>query len=375
MLSFWENMPIWLRIITALVGLGGLLIGGFLLYLFIAMVTYARTDEFDIAEVSSGVDKLVIRRVVERNVGSTSVSYRLYWNGRLVSDYNDSDSAGQPYLDLPADPDDRRGLVVRSVADTTGSWTVWVNPAKFSRAEFGALADCLDRQQASLWQQVQRKQPADEYPSAMLRPFTPVRRLIYGARSAPKTREYTYKQAGSEESRLTLVVQPNGVVMLQPAQGVTEAIGRLLTENGQRVVEWRYPQYSFLLSRDLPKFKNRAGQTFTDRYALQQAADHNPLFFREGPRYIESVYVAESYDRNTDNRPVEGHLVDRKFHILYRSHNAGQIVSATDGKPVFEWLSWPDHPLTEADLRQFRDEQGRPLTDFYELRAGKENAP
>jgi len=145
-------------------------------------------------------------------------------------------------------------------------------------------------------------------------------------------------------------------------------MGHIYRENGQRVSLWRYPLNRAMLGRNLPAFKNKQGQSLTNRYQLQHDPADDELFFREAKGYQE--FIRFPHGAALGNNIASAMLIEVAYPTVSQNYDAGTIItdSTGTGKPVFSWKLWPGHPLTETDLRQFKNEQGQSLGERYDLR-------
>ena len=379
MLSALASLPLWVRLLLTVGGLGILTVAGFLTWFMVAAIRYTRTDQKPLADLTCGVNRLEIRLVVSRFVGGTSSGHRLYWNDKLVSNRGGIGNAGQPDQAVPADPDDHIILTIRPLAEriNAGDWTVWVDPKQFSRADFDGMASCLTTQQRGLMRQMQQKDYRSTYdaPISGYTEVVSIGQLVYGdARTLPVR---TYRWQADWNMAYQLTVEPDGRVDLHQ-DNRTGTIGRVQFGRGQRELFWTYDADMPLSERALAQFVSASGQALTDRYQLRHnPADQSVLFTRRTDRYVEQLLIrppnAPSYDANR----VSALVFDRKDPVLNRYYSAGTITPDSTGrqKSVFNWMPWPGHPLTETDLRQFRAEAGQPLGDLYDLNQQSTQTP
>ena len=359
--SSLASLPIWVKIILGVLLLGVLVFVG----IIALMVASIRTEENTLVDRTCGADRLKITVRKISNVGNTSTDYRLYWNDKIVANKGDVGASGQPILIPPIDPDDQKGLIVKLLADTIDAttWTVRVNPKQFSRADFDAITACLKTYNA--------ENPRSNLDSGTVTTtiaytnFARVGQLIYGELQSVKLRVYAWKPAW-EEKPAEIMIHPNGRVDLRRDYRVEE-LGHVSMADNQRVLTWNYTDESPLLGRNLAGFKNEVGQSLASRYELRHHPDDNQVFVRQTAKFLDWVFIRQqSYDGMGGNF-VSGHTIDLTAPILRQHYDAGIIEtdSLNPGQPVFVWKTWPEHPLTETDLRQFRNEQGQKLGDLY----------
>lgn len=361
--SALAGLPIWVKIIL------GVLLFGVLVFVGIValMVASIRTEENTLVDRSCGANRLKITVRETHSVGNISTDYRLYWNDKIVANKGDVGASGQPNLIPPIDPDDQKGLVIKLLADTVDAtaWTVWVNPTQFSRADFDAVTACL---KAYNTETPRPSLDGDTVTTTTaFTNFARVGQLIYGDLQSVKPRVYTWKPAW-EEKPAEITIHSDGRVDLRLDYRVEE-MGRVAVLGDKRVFTWNYTSESPLLSRDLAGFRNKTGQSLTDRYELRHNPDDNQVFVRQTAKTLDWVFIRrQSYDGMNGN-PVTGHTIDLTAPILRQHYDAGIIKtdSLNPGKAVFNWKTWPDHLLTEGDLRQFSNEQGQTLGELYQF--------
>ncbi len=361
MFSSLANLPIWVKIILGLLLLGVLLFAG--IVTLIKASTY--TDETVLIERNCGASRLKISVLEKHNVGNTSTDYRLYWNDKIVADKGDMGASGYYNSVPPIDPDDQENLTIILLADTVDAtaWTVWVNPTQFSRADFDAITACLRAYNA------ENPRPSLDgntvTTTTAFTNFAHVGQLVYGDLQSLKPRVYRRKFKW-EEKGTELTVHPGGYVDLR-RDYIVETVGQVTMMGNRRVLTWSYAEESPLQGSDLAGFKNDAGQLLTNRYELRHSLQDNQLFFRKTAKSLDWVFIRRQPYIGTEGNTVSGHTIDLSAPILRRSYDAGTIKtdSLNPSQPVFYWQTWPDHPLTEADLREFRNEQGQTLGQLY----------
>jgi hypothetical protein len=345
MFSFFGSLPLLAKIGLVLIGLFVL---GFLA-LWIMMVAYERTDERPFFSTTWENKRLEIRAVERRYVGGTSRGYRLYWNGQAVAYRGGVEGVGQPDGPFPIDPEDQTGLLVQTISDTLdgAGWVVWVDPDEFSRADFAAIAGCL------------KQHPTVQKDEESVR----IAQVVYGKVENLKPRLYTFRASNHQDDQYELTVQPDGRVDLRYGYQVM-TMGEVTLEQNQRILTWHYVQDITLPGSEWPRFRNEAGQTLTSRYTLRHAPNGPQLFSRQTTTHRENLLILapNSY---LPHQEVLGQAIDLNYPTSRQNYNAGSIIADSTGKklPIFQWLEWPGHPLTETDLRQFQNEQGNRLGD------------
>ncbi len=362
LVSSFANLPIWVKIILGLLLLGVLLFAG----IVALMMASTYTDETALIERTCGANHLKISVLEKHNVGNTSTDYRLYWNSKIVANKGDMGASGYYNAIPPIDPDDQKNLTISLLADTIDAtaWTVWVNPTQFSRADFDAITACLKAYNT------ENPRPSLDGDTVTTKTsftnFAHVGQLVYGDLQSLKLRIYRQKFTW-EEKQTELTIHPGGYVDLR-RDNVVETVGQVIMVGNRRVLTWNYTDESPLRGSDLAGFKNDAGQSLADRYELRHNPDDNQLFVRQTDKSLDWVYIREPYNPAEGNT-VSGHTIDLAHPVLQRSYDAGTIKtdSLNPGQPVFMWKTWPDYPLTEADLKQFKNEQGQTLGALYRL--------
>lgn len=359
-LSFPGGLPIWVKITLGLILLAVLVFAG----IVALMMASVYTDETILVERNCGANHLKISVLEKHNVGNTSTDYRLYWNDKTVSNKGDLGASGYYNATPPIDPDDYKNLTISLLADTIDAtaWTAWVNPTQFSRADFDAITACLktyntENPRPSLTGETVTT-------TTSFTNFARVGQLIYGNLQSLKLRVYRWNPVW-EEKPAEITIHPDGRVDLRRDYQV-EALGQVAMMDNRRVFTWNYTDESPLLGGTLAQFKNDAGQALTNRYELRHKPGDNQLFSRKTAKSLDWVYIRQPYNP-TEDISASGNTIDLAHPILQRSYDAGTIKtdSLNPGQPVFYWQPWPNHPLTEADLRQFSNEQGQTLGDLY----------
>jgi len=367
LLSFWGNLPLLAKIGLVLV----LLIAAVFVGLVATVMRYERTDEKPLVNLTCGANHLTVNLVVRRYVGGTSSGHQLHWNNRAVATHRLDASRGNGQTDqpIPTGPDDQKGLIIKRFAETVDqrAWTVWVNPEKFSRAEFDALATCLQQNRDEIARplsQVNYMQTYDSPIGGYDESFQ-IGQVVYGLAKAIEPHIYTWEAAPGRVLEIT--IWPNEQASMRDDYMVID-MGHIYRENGQRVFLWRYPLNRAMLGRNLPAFKNKQGQSLTNRYQLQHDPADDELFFREAKGYQE--FIRFPHGAALGNNIVSAMLIEVAYPTVSQNYDAGTIItdSTGTGKPVFSWKLWPGHPLTETDLRQFKNEQGQSLGERYDLR-------
>ena len=107
LLSFWGNLPLLAKIGLVL----ALLIAAVFIGLVATMMSYERTDEKPLVNLTCGANHLTVNLVVRRYVGGTSSGHQLHWNNRAVATHRLDASRGNEQTDqpIPTDPDDQKG--------------------------------------------------------------------------------------------------------------------------------------------------------------------------------------------------------------------------------------------------------------------------
>jgi hypothetical protein len=364
-----DGLPVLVKIVLGGIALVVVLVGIIITVFTVATIRYERTDETPLVRIGYGRDSLTINGVARRYVGGTSTGHRLYWNGEPVSKRAGGEGAGQPNQSVPVDPDDLIGLIVKEIDDLIGddAWTVWVSPTDFSRAAFDALVACIRQNQAEIGRQL--AQEPDRKPDESYRPgFGDVRidAVVYGRAETLKPRLYTWKTPWGDAYELSIA--PGGQADLRLDNRVLE-LGKVSIDNDQRVLTWHYTNEMTVLGRDLPAFKNERGESLAARYQLRHMRNDAQVFFRQTTTHYEQLYL-EGAEAAGEKRGllVSAMTVDLNSPIMKQNYEAGTIQLAPGrGMPVFRWRTWLEHPITETDLRQFRNEQGQALGEVVDF--------
>ena len=342
----------------------------FITFFVVSAMGYERTVEKLLVKLNCGADVLTINSVRHQFVGGSSTGNRLYWNGKAVAKGWTLPGPGQADQAIPIDPDDLKTLTVNSLADTadTRGWTVWVSPEVFSRAEFEALTNCLRQHRADIQQQIDQRLKGKPDLGAMVAgtgiQFT-IAAVVYGQGDRLEERLYHWKTSWGEPYQLS--IRADGLATVRQGS-VNMSVGKVQLLAGKRVLYWQYQNEIPLLVADLARFKNPQGAALADRYELRPVPENGQLFFRQTAAYYEQLFIGGTADQlRPGSFYAEGGTVDLKVPTEKRNYTAGTIQVDSTGQhpPVFAWYDWPGHPLTEADLRQFRNEQGQSLGDLY----------
>ena len=124
--------------------------------LLLSYVGLSSTTRLVTPDITCGSDRISVRTTVQFHWSNRLNSLQIYWNDRLVDMQGELRTqpnklllprsvtgSGLDFYPVFAKPHELKQTVVGSSFSTEPGFTVWVNPAHFSKAEFVRMGECF----------------------------------------------------------------------------------------------------------------------------------------------------------------------------------------------------------------------------------------
>lgn len=283
-----KNKPLWV-VLAMQVMLAAVVYG---MVLLLNVVGLSETTRPVIPDIRCGSDRISVRTTIQFHWSNRLNSLQVYWNDRLVDLKGEimtqpgkllllRSTTGSELDFYPAfvKPHQWQQMTIGPTYVTTPDFTIWVNPAQFSKTEFIQMAECFRAHNSIIASALRAADPSKKLISAQRGEVAAAGVLIYAnvQQFIHQKQAFSNPRPNARGDRDQVVIRANGEVDFirrDDPPGYRRRIGRLipgtdclhLRLNGDSSAK---PSPTFLPNLvDVSRYKNEEGQTLGSLFKI-----------------------------------------------------------------------------------------------------------